>query len=281
MKTNQDNQRESFILYKSFFEPIAKFTDEQLGRLFRAIFQWQIDGRSNPEPDIEVAFGFFVNQFRIDNSKYQERCEKNRENAQLRWQMRTDANGCERIPSVAKDADNDNENDKDNDNENGLLKQTDIKREKQADKKREKQREKQRESNEGDSSCDDDKRRNKRRKNGASEVEDDPLILPYNDPEFVDTWNKLRRQPNWRNKSKDQLEMALKQLSQFCNAEFAVYLMENAIAGNYQGVVFSDTPAKYSQWLMNYRQWKQARQQTTQADTPEKVITRIEDIYPV
>lgn len=253
MKTNQDNQRESFILYKSFFEPIANFTDEQLGRLFRAIFQWQIDGRSNPEPDIAVAFGFFVNQFRIDNSKYQERCEKNRENAQLRWQMRTDANGCERIPSVAKDADNDNENDNENVNEKEFIEQTESKR----DNKREKQREKQRESN-----------------------EDDPLILPFETKEFRDTWNELIKQPKWRNKPKSALAKALKQLSQY-GPEYSVELMENAIAGNYQGVVFSDTPARYTQWLMNYRQWKQARQQPTRPDTPEKVITRMEDIYPI
>lgn len=276
MKTNQDNQRESFILYKSFFEPIAKFTDERLGRLFRAIFQWQIDGRSNPEPDIEVAFGFFVNQFRIDNSKYQERCEKNRENAQLRWQMRTDANGCERIPSVAKDADNDNENDNENVNENGFIEQTESKR----DNKREKQREKQRESNEDDSSQDDDKRREKRRETDTNEVEDDPLILPFETKEFRDTWNELIKQPKWRNKPKSALAKALKQLSQY-GPEYSVELMENAIAGNYQGVVFSDTPARYTQWLMNYRQWKQARQQPTQPDIPEKVITRIEDIYPI
>lgn len=276
MKTNQDNQRESFILYKSFFEPIANFTDEQLGRLFRAIFQWQIDGRSNPEPDIAVAFGFFVNQFRIDNSKYQERCEKNRENAQLRWQMRTDANGCERIPSVAKDADNDNENDNENVNENGFIEQTESKR----DNKREKQREKQRESNEDDSSQDDDKRREKRRETDTNEVEDDPLILPFETKEFRDTWNELIKQPKWRNKPKSALAKALKQLSQY-GPEYSVELMENAIAGNYQGVVFSDTPARYTQWLMNYRQWKQARQQPTQPDTPEKVITRMKDIYPI
>lgn len=247
MKTNQDNQRESFILYKSFFEPIAKFTDEQLGRLFRAIFQWQIDGRSNPEPDIEVAFGFFVNQFRIDNSKYQERCEKNRENAQLRWQMRTDANGCERIQSIAKDADNDNENV----NENGLIK-------------------------EGNS---DSKVKKRTMKKPRANIEDEPLELPFSEQEFADTWNELIRQPKWRNKPKSALKLALKQLSEY-GADFAVLLMENAITGNYQGVVFPDTPLRYRQWLLKYPEWKRAKMQSTSNNTPGKVITSIDEIYP-
>ena len=64
-------QRESFILYKSFYDPISQLTDEQLGRLFRSIYLWQINGEADPEPDIKVAFGFFIKM--------------------------EDANGCERI----------------------------------------------------------------------------------------------------------------------------------------------------------------------------------------
>ena len=101
-------QRESFILYKSFYDPISQLTDEQLGRLFRSIYLWQINGEADPEPDIKVAFGFFINQFRIDKEKYQVRCDKNRESAQSRWKMRTDANASKRIKSGAKNADNDN-----------------------------------------------------------------------------------------------------------------------------------------------------------------------------
>ena len=114
-------QRESFILYKSFYDPISQLTDEQLGRLFRSIYLWQINGEADPEPDIKVAFGFFINQFRIDNEKYQVRCDKNRENAQSRWKMRTDANASKRIKSGAKNADNDNENENVNDNEKSSL----------------------------------------------------------------------------------------------------------------------------------------------------------------
>lgn len=114
-------QRESFILYKSFYDPISQLTDEQLGRLFRSIYLWQINGEADPEPDIKVAFGFFINQFRIDNEKYQVRCDKNRENAQSRWKMRTDANASKRIKSGAKNADNDNDNGNDNEKQSLTL----------------------------------------------------------------------------------------------------------------------------------------------------------------
>lgn len=72
--------RESFIIYTSFYKPISKLSDKQLGRLFRAIFRYQLDGVVEVEEDIEMAFAFFVNQFEIDESKYQCKVERNREN---------------------------------------------------------------------------------------------------------------------------------------------------------------------------------------------------------
>lgn len=106
-------QREGFILYKSFYDPISQLTDEQLGRLFRSIYLWQINGEADPEPDIQIAFGFFINQFRIDNDKYQEKCDKNRENIQSRWEReKKDTNEYNRIQTNTNCSDN--ENDKEN-----------------------------------------------------------------------------------------------------------------------------------------------------------------------
>lgn len=72
--------KDSFIIYKSFFKPISKLSDKQLGRLFRAIFEYNISGVVSVEEDIEMAFEFFKNQFDIDESKYQGKVERNREN---------------------------------------------------------------------------------------------------------------------------------------------------------------------------------------------------------
>ena len=77
---------------------------------------------------------------------------------------------------------------------------------------------------------------------------DQELTLPFQDPEFVATWNELRQQPKWRNKTTTALQKSLNQLGKF-HVRFAVDLMNNAIAGNYQGVVFEDTTVKYQRWL--------------------------------
>ena len=78
-------------------------------------------------------------------------------------------------------------------------------------------------------------------------VEGRALKLPFDDPEFVNTWNDLRSQPKWKNKTIQALQTSLNQLSQY-PVGFAVWLMKNAIAGNYQGVVFADTPEKFRRW---------------------------------
>ena len=72
--------KEAFVIYKSFYKPISKLSDKQLGRLFRALFEYNINGVVTVEEDIEMAFEFFKNQFEIDEEKYQSKVERNREN---------------------------------------------------------------------------------------------------------------------------------------------------------------------------------------------------------
>ena len=106
----EKGKRDAFILYKSHYEPIKGLTDEQLGRLFRAIFEWQITGQADPGPDIAMAFRFIINQCRIDNEKYLARCEKNRENIQSRWDNdKNNTTEYNRIQSYSNDTDNDKE----------------------------------------------------------------------------------------------------------------------------------------------------------------------------
>ena len=72
--------KDSFLIYKSFYKPISKLSDKQLGRLFRAIFKYQLGEEVTVEEDIEMAFEFFKNQFEIDELKYQGIVERNRNN---------------------------------------------------------------------------------------------------------------------------------------------------------------------------------------------------------
>ena len=70
--------KDSFLIYKSFYKPISRLSDKQLGRLFRAIFKYQLGEEVTVEEDIEMAFEFFKNQFEIDELKYQGIVERNR-----------------------------------------------------------------------------------------------------------------------------------------------------------------------------------------------------------
>ena len=72
--------KDGFVIYKSFYKPISRLSDKQLGRLFRAIFNYQLDGEATVEEDIEMAFEFFKNQFEIDELKYKSIVERNRSN---------------------------------------------------------------------------------------------------------------------------------------------------------------------------------------------------------
>lgn len=127
--------KDSFILYKSFFGPISKLSDRQLGRLFRAIYEYNISGVVSVEEDIEMAFQFFKNQFDIDEMKYQSKVERNRENGRRGGiqkaendkvkadgsetkRMLANASECQRNLANLAYNDNENDNDKDIEKEN-------------------------------------------------------------------------------------------------------------------------------------------------------------------
>ena len=72
--------KDSLIFYISQFEAIESFSNEQLGRLFRALFEKQLGKEVVLEEDIKIAFNFINNQMVIDKNKYEKKCETNREN---------------------------------------------------------------------------------------------------------------------------------------------------------------------------------------------------------
>lgn len=76
------------------------------------------------------------------------------------------------------------------------------------------------------------------------------LTLPYTSQEFINTWGMLCQQPKWKKKTDSALQMSLKKLGKYPE-KFAIQLMEDAIAGGYQGIVFNDTDIKFQQWQKN------------------------------
>ena len=80
---------DSFILYTSYYAIIEGLTDEQLGKLMRAIFIYARDGEViNLEPTLRMAFAFIKDDMERNQAKYNEKREKLRANAQKRWQKK-------------------------------------------------------------------------------------------------------------------------------------------------------------------------------------------------
>lgn len=140
---------DSFILYTSYYAIIEGLTDEQLGKLMRAIFIYARDGEViNLEPTLRMAFAFIKDDMERNQAKYNEKREKLRANAQKRWQKKQlDANAEEpqqkhtkAYKSMQLDAnaeialhndnvyDNEyvNDNVDDNDDDNDVSKETNI-----------------------------------------------------------------------------------------------------------------------------------------------------------
>lgn len=108
--------KESFVIYKAFYSPISELSDEDLGRLFRWLFQYQINGNEPTNTDrVYMAFQFFKNQFRLDDEKYQKVVNRNKNNGLKGGRKKTQSNPNNPVGfQEPKQADKDN--DKDNDN---------------------------------------------------------------------------------------------------------------------------------------------------------------------
>jgi len=97
--------KDTFIIYKSFYEPIEHLTDEQLGRLFRAIFKYQTGNADNSiGKDIEMAYLFFVSKFKEDEDKYQRIIDIRRECGSRGGRPRKEESGAESEPAESSAA---------------------------------------------------------------------------------------------------------------------------------------------------------------------------------
>ena len=107
--------KKAFVLYADQYEPIRTLSDAQSGILFKMLFEYNNTGTTpdseKTDPMVFMAFMFFKNTLDRDNDKYLKKCEKNKENADKRW----NANASERIPMNANHADRDKNRGRDKD----------------------------------------------------------------------------------------------------------------------------------------------------------------------
>ncbi len=120
-------KKESFIFYLSQYEAIKTLNNEQLGRLFRAIFEKQLQNNSKItekevvlKDDIIIAFNFINNQLLVDRKKYEDISKKRSENGKKGGAPKGNKNATKTNKTNKNKQNNlnDNENDNENVNEN-------------------------------------------------------------------------------------------------------------------------------------------------------------------
>ena len=104
--------KESFIIYTSFYEPIKQLSDKQLGRIFRALFDYQLGNELQVDDDIKMAFLFFKNQIDIDTRRYINKVEANKQNGAKGGAPKGNNNA--RKKTIESDNDKNNRNNRNN-----------------------------------------------------------------------------------------------------------------------------------------------------------------------
>ena len=79
-----DVERKSFLLYKNMYAPIKHLSNTDLGKLLRALFEYNLEEKKvngfKVDPEIRIAFEFFRNAFEMDDEKYMKKVKASREN---------------------------------------------------------------------------------------------------------------------------------------------------------------------------------------------------------
>ena len=83
-----------FICYDSYLSRTSRLSDEEVGRLFRALMNYHISGETPELVGMEsIAFDFIREDLDSGDEKYQARCETNRRNRMAGKSSSTDSGG--------------------------------------------------------------------------------------------------------------------------------------------------------------------------------------------
>ena len=72
--------KKSFLLYQDYEQHIALLTDEQAGKLLKAIFKFNAGSVPDLDPVVHMAFSFIKSNLERDNEKYASMVERNKNN---------------------------------------------------------------------------------------------------------------------------------------------------------------------------------------------------------
>jgi hypothetical protein len=109
--------KKSFIIHNDSLDILDQLTDQQAGKLFKAISCYQKTGQiSQDDQLVKIAIVPFINQFKRDEEKYLNIVERNKINISKRWSK--DTTGKTGIPKDTKNTDSDSKNDSDSKSKN-------------------------------------------------------------------------------------------------------------------------------------------------------------------
>lgn len=116
--TNQTTNK-SFLLHKDSLSILNQLTEEEAGKLFKAIYDYQTSNILPQDRFIAIIFEPFLNQFKRDCQKYQNVVERNKINGAKGGRPKTQDNPLGYLetqinPSEPKKADKDKDKDSDN-----------------------------------------------------------------------------------------------------------------------------------------------------------------------
>lgn len=117
--------KKSFVMYQDWGAAIELMTDEQAGKLLKAIYAYQEDpGADVDDPAVKMVFQLMKGRFKADAESYEATCKRRAENGRLGGLAKAGksyqklANASKSWQGLANLADNDNDNVNDNDNDN-------------------------------------------------------------------------------------------------------------------------------------------------------------------
>ena len=113
-------KKKSFILHVDSLDVLSELSDEQAGKLFKAMLAFHKGEEIELDPLTKMAFSFFKNQFIRDNEKYIKTCEARAQAGSKGGKQKQQnlANASKRKQKVAKVADSDSDSDSDSKKDN-------------------------------------------------------------------------------------------------------------------------------------------------------------------
>jgi hypothetical protein len=256
--------KDGFVIYKSFFKPISKLSDEQLGKLFRAIFQYQLGEAFTIGEDIEMAFEFFKNQFELDESKYQCTVERNRENGRRGGNPNFKKGSPN--PYYTRDCKEITEDNPEITEDNPTLPKITEDKHKDKDKDKEKDKEK-------------DKKENMTKENAFSEY-------PAEWMEVFDEWLAYKADRKESYKSTMSLKAMAKKLYNLAHGDvdMARRIIEQSIANNWQGLFAlreeseSNTASVHPGDGLDVHPWERPTQGESFDDWKRRLRSRVDSV---